>query len=319
VIGERTIDGFTALTLSSDEQDLEAAFVPSVGMVGCSLRHQGSELLGQRDGLEAYASDGGTMGIPLLYPWANRVGRMRFPLLGQEVVLDRASSRLSFDPNGLPIHGLLAGARGWQLERHEVIGDSAVLAARFDFTAEKDLMAAFPFAHWILVEATLTGSTLTVVTTVRASGESAIPISFGYHPYFRLPGSDRTDWEVQIPVRERLELDNLMLPTGQREPAEIGGATLGTRTFDDAYVAPAGDAPFVLTGGGKRIEVSIGEGYPFAQVYAPHDDDVIAYEPMTAPTNAFVTGGSDLPLVAPGESYAATFSITVYEIPDVQP
>jgi aldose 1-epimerase len=317
VIGERTIDGFTALTLSSDEQDLEAAFVPSVGMVGCSLRHQGSELLGQRDGLETYATDGGTMGIPLLYPWANRVGRMRFPLLGQEVVLDRASSRLSFDPNGLPIHGLLAGARGWQVERHEVIGDSAVLAARFDFTAENDLMAAFPFAHWILVEATLTGSTLTVMTTVRAAGESLIPISFGYHPYFRLPGIDRTDWEVQIPVRERLELDNLMLPTGQREPAEIGSATLGTRTFDDAYVAPARDAPFVLAGGGKRIEVSIGEGYPFAQVYAPQDDDVIAYEPMTAPTNALVTGGSDLPLVAPGDSYAATFSITVNEIPDV--
>ena len=317
MIGERTIDGFSALTLSSDEQDLEAAFVPSVGMVGCSLQHQGSELLGQRDGLAAYASDGGTMGIPLLYPWANRVGRMRFPLLGQEVVLDRASSRLSFDPNGLPIHGLLAGAPGWRVERHEVIGDRAVLAARFDFTAEEDLMAAFPFAHSILVEATLTGSTLTIVTTVRASGESAIPISFGYHPYFRLSGIDRSDWEVDIPVRERLELDDLMLPTGEREPAEIGSATLGTRTFDDAYLAPARDAPFVLAGSGKRIEVSIGEGYPFAVVYAPENDDVIAYEPMTAPTNALVTGGSDLPVMAPGDSYAATFSITVTEIPDV--
>jgi hypothetical protein len=32
---------------------------------------------------------------------------------------------------------------------------------------------------------------------------------------------------------------------------------------------------------------------------------------MTAPTNALVTGGPDLPLVAPGESFSATFSITV--------
>jgi aldose 1-epimerase len=151
VIGERTIDGFTALTLSSDEQDLEAAFVPGAGMVGCSLRHEGSELLGQRDGLAGYASEGGTMGIPLLYPWANRVDRMRLPLLGQEVVLDRATPRLSFDPNGLPIHGLLAGAPGWQVERHGVTGESAVLAARFDFAADKELMAAFPFPHWILV------------------------------------------------------------------------------------------------------------------------------------------------------------------------
>ena len=316
MIGERTIDGFTALTLSSDEEDLEVAFVPSVGMVGCSLRHLGSELLGQRDGLAAYASDGGTMGIPLLYPWTNRVGRKRFPLLGQEVVLDRATSRLSCDPNGLPIHGLLAGARGWQVERHEAMGDSAVLAARFDFTVEKDLMAAFPFPHSIEFEATLTSSTLTVATTVRPSGESAVPISFGYHPYFCLPGIDRTDWEVDIPVRERLELDDLALPTGSREPVDIGGVTLGKRTFDDAYVAPANAAPFVLAGGSTRIEVSMGKGYPFAQVYAPEDDEVIAYEPMTAPTNALVTGGPDLPLVRPGDVYAAAFSITVSEIPD---
>ena len=51
--------------------------------------------------------------------------------------------------------------------------------------------------------------------------------------------------------------------------------------------------------------------YRFAQVYAPADDDVVAFEPMTAPTNALVAGGPDLPLVAPGGRYEAMFSITV--------
>lgn len=69
--------------------------------------------------------------------------------------------------------------------------------------------------------------------------------------------------------------------------------------------------PFVLAGGGRRISLALGHGYPFAQVYAPDDDDVIAYEPMTAPTNALVTGGPDLPIVRPGEQFAADFSITV--------
>jgi galactose mutarotase-like enzyme len=59
--------------------------------------------------------------------------------------------------------------------------------------------------------------------------------------------------------------------------------------------------------------LSLGDGYPFAQVYAPDDDDVIAYEPMTAPTNALVDGGSELPVVAPGEDYRAIFSIAVAE------
>ena len=51
-------------------------------------------------------------------------------------------------------------------------------------------------------------------------------------------------------------------------------------------------------------------GYPYAQVYAPEDDDVVAYEPMTAPTNALVSGDG-LQLVPPGESRSATFAITV--------
>jgi galactose mutarotase-like enzyme len=46
-------------------------------------------------------------------------------------------------------------------------------------------------------------------------------------------------------------------------------------------------------------------------VYAPPDDAVIAFEPMTAPTNALVDGGEALPLVVPGERYRAAFSITL--------
>ena len=86
---------------------------------------------------------------------------------------------------------------------------------------------------------------------------------------------------------------------------------LGSRTFDDGYVAPENSAPFVLTGGGRRISLWFESGYPYAQVFAPPDDDVIAFEPMTAPTNALVTGGPELRLLAPGERYDATFAIEV--------
>ena len=40
---------------------------------------------------------------------------------------------------------------------------------------------------------------------------------------------------------------------------------------------------------------------------------MIAFEPMTAPTNALVDGGPELTLLAPGESYRAAFSISVRE------
>ena len=89
----------------------------------------------------------------------------------------------------------------------------------------------------------------------------------------------------------------------------IAPGPLGARTYDDPFLAPAGGAPFALSGGGRRIELRIGRGYRFAQLYAPADTDAVAFEPMTAPTNALITGGADLPLLEPGDRFAAEFSI----------
>ncbi len=311
MIGERQIDGLKALTLSSDGDGLEGAFVPAAGMVGCSLRHGGEELLGQRGGLRTYVAKRSTMGIPLLHPWANRLSRVRFALNGREIVLDTPGLPVSLDPNGLPIHGLLAAAGGWRVERHQTLEAGGVLAASFDFGAHGDLLAAFPFPHRIEVEVTLVGPSLMLDTSVKATGEVAVPVSFGYHPYFRLPGIERSAWQVEMPVSERIVLDAEELPSGRTEGARIEAGPLGGRTFDDEFAAPEGSAPFVLQGGGHRVEVSLGEGYPYAQVYAPDGDDVIAFEPMTAPTNALVSDGPELSWTAPGETYRARFSIKV--------
>ena len=83
---------------------------------------------------------------------------------------------------------------------------------------------------------------------------------------------------------------------------------------DDAYLAPPARAPLVLAGGGRRIELALGSGYRFAQVYAPSDDDVVALEPMTAPTNALFSDGPDLVWVRPGERFAASFTITISDL-----
>lgn len=311
-IGEGSDEGFGVLLLrSAAAGGIEAAYAPEAGMVCSSLRHRGEEVLGRRGGLARYVERHSTMGIPLLHPWANRLGAERFEVAGREVRLDGAGARPAHDPAGLPIHGLLSAARGWGVERHAPEGDAALVAARFDFGAHPDLTAAFPFEHEIGLVARLEGETLTVATTVRATGEASVPVAFGFHPYFRLPGADRAGWHVEIPVRERLALDQRMLPTGGREPVTVETGPLGARTFDDAYVAPPAGVPFVLAGAGRRIEVSFEGGYPYAQVYAPADDDVIAFEPMTAPTNALVADQGRVPMVAPGQSFTATFAIRV--------
>ena len=166
-----------------------------------------------------------------------------------------------------------------------------MLGARFDFAAHEALIAAFPFAHELRVEAALAGPRLTIATTVRASGDGPVPIAFGYHPYLRLPGVAREDWHVEVPVREQLRLDAQMLPTGERVDAEVFAGPPGRPDVRRCLRRAAGGAPFVLAGDGRRIELAFLAGYPYAQVFAPAEDDVIAFEPMTAPTNALVDGG----------------------------
>lgn len=290
------------VTISSGP--LEATFLPQLGMLGSSLRHRGEELLALPGGLDGYRK-GNVTGLPLLAPWANRLGARRYDVDGIVVDLERLD--LSTDEHGLPIHGTMTAQPGWELvavSRHS-------LTARFAFGAHPDLMASFPFPHELRIEASVEATTLRVDTTLVPTGDRSVPVSFGYHPYLRLPDVDRSEWAVGIPARERLELDDRMLPTGGRERVQRETGRLGSRTFDDAYLAPERAAPFVLAGGDRRIELTLGAGYPFAQMYAPADDDVVAYEPMTAPTNALVAGGPDLPVLEPGGRYEATFSIAI--------
>ena len=156
---------------------------------------------------------------------------------------------------------------------------------------------------------TLRDATLTLRTTV-AAGETEVPISYGYHPYLRLPDVPRAEWHVEIPLTERLVLDERMIPTGATEEVEPFAGALGERTFDDGYAGVEDGTRFALSGGGRRIELELAGGYGYAQVYAPAGDELIAFEPMTAPTNALASGRG-LQLASPGEPYTATFAISV--------
>src|SRR5262249_39145419 len=90
-------------TITAPGSELEARFAAGAGMVGCSLRHRGDELLGLLGGLDAYVERGKTFGIPFLYPWANRLGAWGYEVAGRTVTLDPDAGVVRSDPHGLPI------------------------------------------------------------------------------------------------------------------------------------------------------------------------------------------------------------------------
>jgi galactose mutarotase-like enzyme len=285
--------------------DLEAVFLPSHGMLGISFRHRGAELLRRVRDLEAAAARGSTAGIPLLHPWANRLAGPRYRAAGREVVLDPSSPLLHLDEHGLPMHGVPWSLLTWELTdaRHDR------LTARLDWT-RSDLLAVFPFRHRLELTAMLRPDSLTLETTLIASPDGPVPVSFGFHPYVGLPELPRAEWRVELPAMRRLGLDRRGIPTGAEEPFAGLEGRLGELALDEGFAVLEECTSFAVAGAGRRVSVDFLVGYRYAQVFAPKDTDYVALEPMTAPTSA-LTSGRGLRVVAPGGQFRAAFRIRV--------
>ena len=301
-VRDSSIDDRAAVVLVSPA-GVAATFVPGAGMVGASLTLGGEELLFQRGGLIDYVKRGKTFGLPLLHPWANRLDGLRYEAAGRTVTIDPHEAPVRLDENGLPNHGVLGASPLWKVTDTGE-GAAASVTAELDF-GPAPLLAAFPFPHHLEVEARLEDRTLTVDTRLRA--DEPVPISFGWHPYLTLPGVPRAEWEVALGVATRAVLDDRGIPTGQTEPATFTRGVLGDRDFDDFYPELADPQEFSVAGGGRRIVVRFEEGYSHAQIYGPAEQDLICFEPMTAPVNALVSGDG---LTVSGD-YAARFSVAV--------
>jgi galactose mutarotase-like enzyme len=289
--------------LRSGGGELEAAFAPDAGLVGCSLTHRGEELLAQRKGLAEYARSGSTFGIPFLHPWANRLAGFSYAVAGQEVELDPDSELLRIEEHGLPIHGVAPHALRWEVEDS---GDALRAETEFD----RERLQRFPFPHRLAVEATLADDALMIRTTLTATAAVSVPIAFGYHPYLVVPGAPRAEWEVELPVESRLAVDENQIPTGDVEPPGFRLGALEDRSLDSGYVMPERPRPFSVSAAGRTLGVEFVEGYTHAQVFAPAAEDLICFEPMTAPANA-LRSHDDLRLAPPGEPFSAAFRITV--------
>jgi len=283
--------------------ELEAAFVPERGMLGVSLRYRGEELLRRLENLEEAAAKGSTAGIPLLYPWANRLAGARYRAAGREVEFDAESPLLHCDDHGLPIHGVKWGMLQWKV----VEAQADRLVGRLDWSAP-ELLAVFPFRHAVEMTATLRPGDLTIETKVEAV--DAVPVSFGFHPYFGLAGVSRAEWRLELPAMRKVVLDERGIPAGREEAFERFDGVLGELSFDTGFRVLEEQPRFVLSGGGRRITVEFLENFPYAQVFAPKGKEFVALEPMTAPTNALVSG-EGLRVVEAGKEFRASFRIGV--------
>jgi aldose 1-epimerase len=242
----------------------------------------------------------------LLMPWPNRVDHGRYSFGGASYQLD-----ISEPARDNAIHGLTRWA-SWrvtaQAPDHVELGLDLLGRPGYPFCLE--LRASYRLSAEAGLE---------VSVTARNAGSRPAPFGAGAHPYFIAGAGLVDDWELRLPAASWQPADDRGIPA--EEPQDVTGSEydfrvprkIGGLALDHAFTGLATDtdgrARVHLTGPDREIEIWLGPGYKWLQVFTgdPLGPDArrraIAIEPMTCPPNAFVTG-TDLATLQPGESVA---------------
>jgi aldose 1-epimerase len=307
--------------LRDAERDLLVSIVPSHGNIAYELLHGNENWLWSPfdDPLAEMRHSPALFGVPLLSPWANRLSSDTYSVNGAEYVLNRRLNNLRVDHNYLAIHGLVLFAP-WTVVELGTNSDGAFVTSALHFTRRPDWMAQFSFAHRLEMTHRLSGGRLWVYISVTNESDQPIPLSLGFHPYFRLPGeSDRNTWTLRCAGRKHLKLSDHYIPTGEVEefesqtPIVLRPALQLDDVYTDLQRDDSGDALFQLIGKKEKLTVGFGPKFPVGVIYAPSTKNCVCFEPMTAPTDALHLSQSGLcdPLqqVAPGETWTERFWI----------
>ena len=269
--------------LAAPGGELVARFAAGAGMAGCSLRHRGEELLGIGGALPAHLEDGAVSGIRLLHPLAGRL---------------------------LPIHGALEAPSAWEIVGRGSDEQGAWMVGELDFGAHPELPAVFPFPHRLELAIRLGRDALGIATGVVADRGSPVPLSFGFHLCVALPGVSRERWQVALPAREELELDEHRMLTG----AVAAAARRALRPGRGHPRPPLRGSPLARALQRRRRRPARDDraalGLPLRAGLRAVGDPVICFGPMTAPIDA-LRSHDGLRVLAPGAAARAVFTLAI--------
>lgn len=284
-------DGFATVLLKDAELDLHVSVVPKIGNNAVEFSRKGANYMFTGGFPLAEIKEKRKLcANPLLAPWANRLYPSSFPVDGTTYQLREEVGNLRKDPNGLPIHGLLAFSDAWEVLHMDAVENRAEVTSRLEFWRHPDLMAQWPFAHSLFMTYRLQDGMLEVETVVENYATEAMPIAIGYHPYFQLPSVARDEWQAIIPAKSITLMTEKLTPSGEKkafegpQPFPIKGNKLDN-IFEDLVRDQDQKSTFSVSGGGKKLSVIYGPQYPVAVVYAPPGQEFICFEPMTGVTN----------------------------------
>ncbi|MFS0700323.1 aldose 1-epimerase [Cellulomonas sp. 179-A 4D5 NHS] len=247
---------------------------------------------GYRDDAELAAQNGVRNGI--MAPFCNRVADARYTFDGVEHDLaPGAADRVVY-------HGLVRTLPFTVVERTGATqaGADGHASLRLRCTTLAD-SPAVGYAFPVVVEVTYTlgPRTLGVEITGHNVGDVAAPYASGWHPYFRLPGTERVDGlDLDLPASVAVRTDDALLPLpGADAFAQVGAPSwrpLGDAVLDAAFggLDPALPATVHDPATGARLLVRQDRGlvHVFTGDTLARDRRAsLAVEPVEVMTDAF--------------------------------
>ena len=209
---------------------------------------------------------GKTMGIPILYPWANRLSANTYDVDGAVVTLTAGTGGVRTDEHGAPMHGVLAAYPGWlvtaplgqradgraRLRRQAAAAGVVPVPARVD----ADGHARRPHAHRRDhgdADDRGVGAAVLRLPPVSADPRRAARRMGAHHADHAAPAGRRPGHP-----------DRRARRTGPAPPKPLGDTA-----YDDGFDEVPDGSVFAIAGGDRRVEVTFEKGYPAAQLFAP--------------------------------------------------
>ena len=282
----------TPYTITSLDGQTRAVIVPTLGFTCIefvtTIEHQAVSVLDCEAEILSGDCRPGRSGIPILFPFPNRIREGRFSYRGKTYEVP--------PPAWFPqtIHGFCVD-RAWR------VIDSTPHSLTGEFQLSRD--APERFQQWpadarLAVKYTVERARLRADILIENPDAVPLPWGFGTHPYFKLPlgmGHPPESCVIRAAASQQWQLDQCF-PTGKRVPVPVkkdlrSGWQYGTCPLDDVYagltledgaiVQPIDDPE-----SGRRMTQRSSPEFRELVLFTPQARPVICLEPYTCTTDA---------------------------------
>jgi aldose 1-epimerase len=311
----------TPIVLHDHQSGSQARILPERGFncygFQAAVGSQFVDVLDAQPGFDVGTARPTRSGIPILFPFPNRIRGGKFQWKGREYQLPDG------DHQGNAIHGFCFD-REWRV----VLSDEHTVVGEFQLSIDAaDRVKQWPTDFLVQVRYTLIGSALRADVRIANAGDDDLPWGLGFHPYFALPlsaNSRAEDCLVTVPASETWELQE-NLPTGERLPVDERidlrtGQSLTGRTLDDVLTGLSPNEGRVETTimdpqAGIQVRQTFDAIFRECVVFTPPNRSCICLEPYTCTTDAINLQMQDIDagwrVLKPGDELRTWFQIDV--------